>query len=147
MEADPGPEQTLEEMAELLQKAGYKVTAQDIAAEINYRERVKFERAMKAQFAAAKENGSRRLMRDDRGSAVGYVNLQIHPTLRNAICRRFGREAMNDDGFIKDLLKSHPELRVDSRSDRLTIVKPEIGGHSAPNIRPGVHGRRGRWAA
>lgn len=114
----------------------------DFIAEINYRQQVKFAHAMKVQRAACKAQGERHTIRF--GDTGGEVTQQIHPVLYHALRRRYGAECLNDPGFIRDLLKNHPELKVRSRSERLTIVKPEFGAKSP---RPGVHGKRGRWAA
>lgn len=139
-------EQTLEEMAEMMRAAGYNVTAEQIAAEINYRQNVKFKEAMRIQMLAAKRQGERKIIRVGR-EAVGEVTQQIHPVLYSALRRRFGSEGLRDEELTRDLLKNHPEFRVKTTNDRLTIVRPELAGNSAPNTRRGVRGKRGRWAA
>ena len=139
-------DQTLEEMCADLTKAGLKVDAKKLAAILNRKFNEEYMAAMDIQLKAAKAQGQRRVMRDARGVAVGEVTQQIHPVLYQAIVRRFGREAMKDDGFIRDLLKNHPELRVKSNADKMTIIKPDYRGNSAPNRR-GPVGKRGRWAA
>lgn len=138
-------DQSLEEMCAELRKAGMNVTAKGVATHLNRKFNEQFVEAMRIQTLAAKIQGERRVMRVGR-QAVGEVTMQIHPTLRAAIVRRFGAEAMKDDTFVRELLKSHEVLRVKSRSDKLTIVRPEYAGNSATNSRPGVHGKRGRWA-
>lgn len=132
------PEQDVEQMCAL-----FGIKPEDFIAEINYRQQVKFAKAMKIQRLAAKVQGERHTI--SVGNSGGEVTQQIHPVLYHALRRRYGPEALNDPEFIRDLLKNHPELRVKSRSERLTIVRPEFGAKSTP--RRGVHGRRGRWAA
>jgi hypothetical protein len=135
-------DQDLEEMCSELQKVGIKVSARGVAEKLNRRFNERFLAAHRIQLRSAKLQGERKVMRDSKGSAIGEVTQQIHPVFYHALRRRFGAEALKDDGFARDLKKHHPELAVRSRSDRLTIVKPEM--NSAPNKR--VRGRRGRWA-
>lgn len=136
-------DQTLEDMCEVLTKRGIKVSAKGVAEKLNRRFNEQFLRSRGIQLKAAKVQGERRIMRDSRRSAIGEVTQQITSENYHALGRRFGYAALRDDSFIKDVLKNHPELRVVSKSDRLTIVKPEM--NSAPN-KTRVRGVRGRWA-
>lgn len=136
-------DQSLEEMCAALSKAGIKVTAKGIAAKLNRRFNEEFLRAQGIQLKAAKAQGVRKIIRLDSGESVGEIADQIVPALYMGLVRRHGLAAMKDDEFRRDLVKAHPELRVKTVNDRLTIVKPVFGAKS----RAGVHGRRGRWAA
>lgn len=133
------PEQDVEMMCAL-----FGISAESFIAEFNRRQRIKFERAMRLQRYAAKVQGHRRTIR--AGSVGGEVTQQIHPTLFHCLRRRFGAEALRDPEFNRDLVKYHPELKVTSKSERLTIIKPEFRTNSAPNKSLSVRGKRGRWA-
>lgn len=144
-EVDVDPDQTLEEMAEILRAGGINVTAQQIAAEIDFRTNEKLRRDMDIQLAAAKAHGTRRILRDDRGSSFGEVPMQMVQSHYMQFEKLYGKGFMRDDGSVRDVLKHHPEYRVKTVNDRLTIVKPEFGAKSAP-ARGRVRGKRGRWA-
>jgi hypothetical protein len=51
--------------------------------------------------------------------------LTLHPVIANRIMKDEGREALQDDGFIKDIAKFHPEFAL-----------PEVKGPAT--ITPGV---------
>lgn len=139
-------EQSLEEVCHEFGLVGVKIKAADLVAEINYRQKVKYQQAMRRQILAAKTQGDRRVMRDDKGSAIGEVAFQLDQYFHvQQELRRPG--CMSDPDYVRDMLRNHPECRVKSRSDRLTIVRPEFGAKSSKPARQGVHGRRGRWAA
>lgn len=136
-------DQTLEELCAVLTKTtGRPVSAKKVAAHINRRFNEDFMAGLANQYKAAKKQGERRVMRmnDRRRTAIGEVTMQIDPRVRRAIVAKFGEAALKDDGFIRDLLKNHAELRVKSRSDRLTVINP------LPRSARVVRGKRGRWA-
>jgi hypothetical protein len=144
IQEDVDEDQNLEEVCAAFGLVGVKIKASDLANEINWRREQKRREAMRIQLLAAKVQGERKLMRDDKRSSIGETTLQMHPFFRSEIQRIYGREALNDDTFVRELKRDHPMFKVTSKNDRLTIVRPEFG---TKHRRRGPVGKRGRWAA
>ncbi len=121
-------EQDVEQMCAL-----FGLKPEDFIAELNYRLQRKFQNAMRIQRLAAKVQGERKIIR--AGSDGGEVTQQLHPVLYHSLRRRFGAEAMNDPGFLRELHREHPETVVKSRSEKTVVT-----------VGRSVRGRRGRWA-
>lgn len=128
------------------------VSFEQIKAELDYRQRAKRDKCVREMALAAKTGGQRRTLRGDSDGG-GEVEMMIHPISYHYWGQRLGYECWEDPQFRREYLRDNEAARVRSRSERLTIVRPEGAPHLAPNrsalspVRTGVHGRRGRWAA
>jgi hypothetical protein len=128
------------------------VQLEDLIAELNYRHRQKLVKMHAEMAQTAKASGECRILRCKEGDG-GYVDLNIHPASYHFWGQRLGYECWQDAQFIREYKRDNPAAVVRTVSDRLTIVRPDLGQHSAPNraalapVRTGIHGRRGRWAA
>lgn len=114
------------------------ITMKDLIAEIDFRQQKRVVAAHRAQRLAAKVNGERRFIRS--GEVGGEVTMQVHPIFYHHWGQRLGYGCWRDPQFVREFQRDNPEVRVKSRSDKTTIVKPEMPRRSGPR------GLRGRWA-
>lgn len=89
--------------------------------------------ARQAQIAAAFRDGQARTFR--HGHMTAQIDARVHDYWR----RREGHDFWKHE--LKYMLKRHPELRVEARSEKPSVLVT----HKVPS-RP-VRGRRGRWAS
>jgi hypothetical protein len=121
----------------------------DIMRELHARQLAKVDRMKREMAQAAKQGGERKILRGTDGG--GEVTMQIHPVSYHYWGQRLGYQCWDDPQFCREYLRDNEAARVRSRSDKLTIVRPNLPAPTTRNalapLRPGVHGRRGRWAA
>jgi hypothetical protein len=86
--------------------------AQSILKEIEAYERAQMEAALRAQCEAARMLGERTLPSDQ------HIPFQVHPAVYHHWGQRLGYECWEDDGregFVSDILRDNPEIRVKTR--------------------------------
>ncbi|SRR5581483_6087920 len=132
------PEQSAEDAMAVL-----GVNLKDVLHELEFRRQQRIARAYQTQRRAAKQNGERRILRTPEGG--GEIKFQIHPVFYHYWGQRLGYECWRDDTFVREMLRDNPEIRIRNADANKTVVVDGLKGRKA--ARPGVHGRRGRWAA
>lgn len=126
----------------------FGITFEDVRRELEARLLAKRARCEREMALAAKANGERKILRGREGDG-GEVKMMIHPASYHYWGQRLGYECWEDPQFCREYLRDNPAARVRTRTDRLTIVKPDVGNpkRQNPNAKTGVRGKRGRWAA
>jgi hypothetical protein len=126
------------------------VSLEDVAAELDFRQRQKEAQMHQEMAAAAKAGGERRIFKID--GVGGEVQFMVHPVSWHYWGGRLGYRCWQDAGFIREYLRDNPAARVKSRAINPTLrvqgfKKPGAAfGAKSPARRGPVSGVRGRWA-
>jgi hypothetical protein len=129
------------------QCALFGITLEDLLQELRHRKQKKMLQVKDEMALAAKQGGERVVLRGRQDE--GYIDMQIHPASYHYWGQRLGYDCWQDPQFRKEYLRDNEASRVKTIT-KAQIVRPNL---PAPNrtalspLRPGVHGRRGRWAA
>lgn len=70
------------------------------------------------------QEGHRRTFRDREGNG-GQVTMRIPPSLYHQFGSYYGYACWNDADFCKAVLKHYPECRVESRTQKISIIVPD----------------------
>ena len=120
------------------------VSLEDVAAELDYRQRQKEAQMHREMAAAARAGGERRVFKiEDVG---GEVQFMVHPVSWHYWGARLGYRCWQDPQFIREYLRDNPAARVKSRNANptLRVQGAKDGSAFGAKSRP-VTGRRGRW--
>lgn len=106
-------------LEEIVRAGGLKLT-KAVLDEVRNGLLFKMVRAEKAQRAAARLGGERRMLKD------GFVKMAIQPEYFHYWGQREGYECWEDQQFVHELLRDNPACRVRSRSTKI------MSGYRAP---------------
>ncbi len=99
------------------------VSGKDITAEVLQRIReenaLKVLDASKRLQAAAQARGDTRFIQD--GDGGGYVDFMMSPVVYHAFGRKWGYDALQDKGFIKDCVQKGSAIRPKSRNAKCVV--------------------------
>lgn len=118
------------------------VTREDILRELAYRRDQKRAQMLKRMAAAQRAGGERRILRTREGDG-GEVEMMIDPVSYHYWGQRLGYKCWEDAQFRREYVRDNEVARVKTIG-RAGAASTAFARNQA---RPGVHGRRGRWAA